>query len=293
VTWLDALILGLVEGVTEYLPVSSTGHLILTAQLLGLRDSLASRHAVDAFSIVIQGGAILAVLRLYWSRVCAMTRACFATVGLMRFGPNHRYDIVLARNLVIAFLPAAILGPLLEDTLEARLFHPVPILAALAIGGVAMIMVSPSVRERSSLAQGRGHSGDTLGPARALLVGLAQCLAMWPGTSRSMTSILGGLGVGMRAKESAEFSFLLALPTLGGACVWKLRRLVDAPDAVSQLGGWWMIVLGTAAAYFAALLSVKWMVAYLSRGGIAPFGWWRVILAGVLGTALLAGWVSL
>ncbi len=289
---LDALVLGVVEGVTEFIPVSSTGHLILTAQLLGLRSDVAQRAAVDAFSIVIQGGAILAILNLYWSRVRGMTRACFAAAGLARFGPNHRHDLTLARNIVLAFLPAAVLGPLLEERIEARLFQPVPILAALAIGGVVMILVSPIVKARSSLAQGRGHSPDTLGPLQALWIGLAQCLAMWPGTSRSMSSMLGGLWVGMRAKEAAEFSFLLALPTLGGACVWKLRALVGAPGAIDLLGGWPTIIAGTLAAYLAALLSVKWMVGYLSRGGIAPFGWWRVLLAALLGVGLALRWVS-
>lgn len=291
--WFDALILGIVEGVTEYIPVSSTGHLILTASFLGLRDAAQSRAAVDAFSIVIQGGAILAVLRVYWSRVRGMTRALIASVGLARFGPNHRHDLTLARNLFLAFLPAAVLGPLLEDRLESRLFHTVPILVALGIGGVAMVLLSPWVKSRSALGQGRGHSPDTLGVGRSLLIGLAQCVAMWPGTSRSLATILGGLGAGMRVREAAEFSFLLALPTLGGACVWKLRSLVGDDHAIALLGGWWTIGLGLAASYVAALLSVRWLLAYLSRGGLAIFGWWRIAITVILGAALALGWVAL
>ena len=292
-TIFDAIVLGIVEGVTEFIPVSSTGHLILAADFLGLRDEASTRRSVDAFSIIIQGGAILAVLGLYRNKVLGMLRAIFASAGLMKFGPDHRHSIGLARNITLAFLPAAVIGLMFEDLIQSRLFRPVPVLVALFFGGIAMILASKTVRARSGVSQGRGPGPETLVPMQALLIGFAQCLAMWPGTSRSMVTILGGIGVGMRAKESAEFSFLLALPTLGAACLWKLRKVVVEPGAVELLGGWAVILIGLAAATIAAFLSVKWLISYLARGGLAIFGWWRVALALLLGFAMYSGWITL
>ena len=216
-TWWEATVLGLVEGVTEYLPISSTGHLILVSSLLGLDDP-ARRASVDAFNIVIQGGAILAVLGLYRARVGQMLRGLFGadTDGRRLLG-----------NLLLAFLPAALLGPVLDDWIETHLFHAVPVLAALFLGGVWMIWLGR-----------RGADGevslaiDRLAPRQALAIGLFQCVAMWPGTSRSMMTIVGGTLLGMRPREAAEFSFLLGLPTLGSACAFKLaKNLLHAHQA--------------------------------------------------------------
>ena len=215
-TLLDAAILGLVEGITEYLPVSSTGHLILTSALLGLDGA-----GIDAFNIVIQGGAILAVLGLYRVRVLGMVQ------GLIGQNPEGRRLLV---RLLIAFAPAAILGPLLDDTIEATLFQPVPVLAALGIGGVIML----------KLGKGRADPSDTdpadLPLRAALLIGLAQCIAMWPGTSRSMVTLAAGVALGLRPARAAEFSFLLGLPTLGGACVYKLLKDGDTVLAPPWVG---------------------------------------------------------
>ena len=268
-TLLDSAILGLVEGITEYLPVSSTGHLILTSALLGLDGS-----GIDAFNIVIQGGAILAVLGLYRARVLGMAQ------GLIGQNPEGRRLLV---RLLIAFAPAAVLGPILDDTIEATLFRPVPVLAALAIGGVIML----------KLGKGRANSSDTdpadLPLRAALLIGLAQCIAMWPGTSRSMVTLAAGVALGLRPARAAEFSFLLGLPTLGGACVYKL---VKDGDTVLALGTP-SLVVGILVATVSAAFAVRWLVGFLTNRGLAPFGWYRLALTVVVAAAWASGWVEL
>lgn len=284
---LDAIILGLVEGITEYLPVSSTGHLILAARALGL-----SGRAVDDFTIIIQGGAILAVVTLYWTRILQMLR------GLTRSDQEAHKGRRLLVNLLVAFIPAAVLGMLLEDKIERYLmgneWDEWPVVAALALGGVWMILIdrgrSKDVRPEDAAES--GLSVDDLTWHRALLIGLFQCVAMWPGTSRSMMTIAGGTILGLRPREAAEFSFLLGLPTLGGACVYKLagnlRAAHDtgAPNLFEQLG-WMPAIIGIIVAFFSALLAIRWLVAFLNKHGLAPFGWYRLALAGVVASVLL------
>lgn len=295
----DAMVLGIVEGITEYLPVSSTGHLILVSRLLGLVPDPSSegfvqaQRSIDAFNIAIQGAAVLAVAGLYWTRVAGMMRAAVAWTGLVRRGANHRLDSVLLRNLVISFIPAAVLGLLFDDAIEARLFAPVPVLLALALGGVAMIAIAPWVRAQARKeAAGHGPTGSTLLAWQALVVGLFQCLALWPGTSRSMATILGSMAVGLRPKAAAEYSFLLALPTLGAATIWKSRVLME-PGTIDQLGGPVPVIAGFVMSGVVAALSIAWLVGYLARGGFALFGWWRVALAATMGVSLWMGWLTL
>ncbi len=271
----QAVILGLVEGITEYLPVSSTGHLILVSGLLGLADP-GQKPAVDAFNIVIQGGAIAAVLGLYRGRVRSMLR------GLAGRDPGGMRLLV---NLSVAFLPAALLGPLLDDLIERRLFYSGPVLAALAAGGVWMIWLGrPGARQ--------GDLGiDDLQLRRALAIGLLQCVAMWPGTSRSMMTIAGASMLGMRARDAAEFSFLLGLPTLGSACAYKLvQNLAGPPDQqLFAVLGAGPVLLGFGVAALSAALAVGWLVSFLGRHGLAPFGWYRIALALVL---FFTGWTA-
>jgi undecaprenyl-diphosphatase len=281
-SWWHAVLLGLVEGITEYLPISSTGHLILTSALLGLHTPEQSA-AVAAFEIVIQGGAILAVLGLYWRRVLQ------TGAGLAGRDPLGRR---LLGNLALAFLPAALLGPLLDDTIEEHLFRAGPVLAALFLGGVWMIWLD---RRRAPVA---GAPLDSLGWQQALGIGLFQCAAMWPGTSRSMMTIAGGVLLGLRARDAAEFSFLLGVPTLGGACVYKLAKNLLAassqgtPNLFEQLGAT-SVALGIAVAALSAALAVRWLVSFLQRHGLAPFGWYRIALALVLGCALWSSAIDL
>jgi undecaprenyl-diphosphatase len=288
--WWHGLVLGVVEGITEYLPVSSTGHLILASALMGLDQDPQTKTAVDAFNIVIQGGAILAVLGLYRVRVLQMIR------GLLGKDEGGRR---LAINIIIAFMPAAVLGVLLADLIEEMLFYPIPVLSALAMGGIYMILldrykIAPMRREDSSADEEHEQDLLNLSWKSALVIGFMQCIAMWPGTSRSMMTITAGVLVGLRPRQAAEFSFLLGLPTLGGACVYKLYKNLqgDGPNMFEVIG-WVPIVVGIVAATISAVIAVSWLVGFLNRHGLALFGYYRLVLCAVLGTMIVMGIVSL
>ena len=282
--WWQAVILGLVEGVTEYLPVSSTGHLIITSSLLGLDADPAIKSQVDAFNIVIQGGAILAVLAMYWPSVLRMLK------GLMGKDPGGLRLMLL---LVVAFLPAAILGVLFDDWIESKLFSTWPVLGALALGGVYMIVLD-RVRKARQTDEAEDPPLESLSFRAALIIGFMQCVAMWPGTSRSMMTITAGVLVGLRPARAAEFSFLLGLPTLGGACVYKLAKNLtgDGPNMFETIGVM-PILVGIGVATVSASISVRWLVGFLNKHGLAPFGWYRLVLTAVLGALILAGLVRL
>lgn len=306
-TWWQAALLGLVEGITEYLPVSSTGHLILTAALLGLDRDPQTKAAVDAFNIVIQGGAILAVLGLYRARVLQML---LGVLGMVRIGPGHPAGMRLALHVLVAFLPAAVLGVLFDDLIEQHLFNAPGVLTALALGGLYMIAldrwrVTP-MRNADQRAQAgepvpdaqRGHTLDQLTIPKALIIGAMQCVAMWPGTSRSMMTITGGVVAGLRPRDAAEFSFLLGLPTLGAACLYKLyKNLSESAEAgtpnMFEVIGVAPILVGVAVATGSAAAAVKWLVGFLNRHGLTPFGIYRMVLAAVLGGALATGLLTL
>lgn len=286
----DAVILGLVEGITEYLPVSSTGHLILAEGFLKLDATPELKRATDDFLIVIQGGAILAVLGLYFPRVIQMVR------GLMGKDPA---GFRLLCNLVIAFIPAAVLGKLLDSWIEARLFSAGPVLFALAAGGVYMMLVDRWRSGKFGLRPMHSAGKDLadLGPREAFFIGLLQCVAMWPGTSRSMMTITGGLFAGLRPKQAAEFSFLLGLPTLTAATGYKLLKNVlranhDGTANLFQSLGTTHVLVGIAVATVSAALAVAWLVAFLNRHGLSVFGWYRLALAGALGASLAMGVVK-
>ncbi len=292
-TPIQAAILGLVEGITEYLPVSSTGHLIITSSLLGL-DGPSTKPAINAFNIVVQGGAILAVVGLYWSRFVQMLR------GLL--GKDNAGFLLLV-NLGIAFLPAAIFGKLLDDWLEAHLFFSGPVVAALFLGGVYMIVIDQ--RRLGGVARPRPTSGERgvedLRPHEALFIGLLQCVAMIPGTSRSMMTITGGYFCRLRPAAAAEFSFLLGVPTLGAACVYKLYKnwsLSRGPEGslhpnMFELLGTMPIVIGMVVAALSAAIAVKWLVGFLNRRGLTAFGWYRIVFAITLLGLIVGGVVRL
>jgi len=265
----QAVILGLVEGATEYLPVSSTGHLLVTGHLMGLADY----PAADAYSIVIQGGAILAVLGLYRSRV---RQIALGVAG--RDAEGRR----LALNLVIAFFPAAITGLLFESAIKEHLFGLWPIIAAWFVGGVAILVFSRT--GRAAWYAGTGLTLETVGPRWAILVGLAQCLALWPGVSRSLATILGGLMAGASMVAAVEFSFLLGLLTLGAATVYEALK---EGHLIIATFGWLNPVLGFVCAFVSAWLSVRWLVVFLQRRGLALFGWYRIGLATVVAAGMV------
>ncbi|MGC9450944.1 MAG: undecaprenyl-diphosphate phosphatase [Oceanipulchritudo sp.] len=284
---MDALILGLVEGITEYLPISSTGHLLLTNALLGLDSAeplldesgiplltpegkpVTLKAAADAYAIVIQAGAILAVLFLYRSRIWQVV------LGILGLSPHGR---LLARNLIVAFLPAAILGLLLDDWIEAMLFAPLPIAVALAFGGILMLAVE-SWRKHQLPGDDNITDLHTLGIRQCLFIGLLQCVAMWPGTSRSMMTIVGGYMAGLSPVRAAEFSFLLGLVTLSAAAGYK--GLSSAPEILMAVEPA-PLLLGILVAFVSAALAVRWLVGYLTRHGLALFAWYRFALAALV-----------
>ncbi len=263
---IQALILGLVEGITEYLPVSSTGHLLLAQRFMGI----ASSDAADAFAICIQAGAILAVLGLYHRRVSQMA------LGVVGRNDEGRK---LAYNILSAFLPAAILGFILEKTIKKYLFGGDewglwPVVGAWLVGGIAILIVSRFRRNVRTDAKTFGL--DSLTVKMAVIIGVAQCLAMWPGVSRSLVTILGGLLVGLSLPAAVEFSFLLGVLTLSAATAYDFlkhgREMIETFGAMP-------LVAGFIAAWLSAMLAVKWMVGYLNKNGLEIFGWYRIVLA--------------
>lgn len=260
---ISAVILGIVEGLTEFLPVSSTGHLILATEMLGYD---AEKWAV--FNIAIQPGAILAVVVLYWRVFWD------AFIGLFRWDPQA---VAFTRNLLVAFFPAVILGLAFGDQIETLLENAQVVGWALLVGGVAILLVERLAKP----AESGGVANMTL--RQSVMVGLVQCLAMVPGVSRSGATILGAMAFGVDRKTAAEFSFFLALPTLTGATVLQLAKHSDQIDS-AQYG---LIGIGFVVSFVVALAVIKGFVAYVSRRGFAPFAWYRIVV-GIAALAWLA-----
>lgn len=264
---LTAILLGIVEGLTEFLPVSSTGHLILASELFGY-DS----ETWKVFNIVIQLGAILAVVVQYWRTFWAVG------AGLLTLNPM---SMKFVRNILLAFMPSAILGLLLKDYIDMMLGAPIIVGYALILGGVAILLIE-RVAEPGPL------TGVAELPARQCLgVGLAQCISMIPGVSRSGATIMGALAMGIERRTAAEFSFFLAVPTMMGATTLEL---LDSREALaSGLGpvGWSEIAIGFVVSFIVALVVIKGFVAFVSKSGFSPFAWYRIV-AGALAVVLLA-----
>lgn len=255
---LPALLMGIVEGLTEFLPISSTGHLILLSDLIGFQGPPGK-----TFEIVIQLGAILAVIVVYWRDLIAMA------TGFWTPRSRERYAVV---NLILAFIPAMVLGALLHKTITEVLFNPYVVCFALIIGGIALIIIERN-RPKPNI-----HSIAEIGPLSALLIGFGQVLAMIPGTSRSGATIIFALLFGVERKAAAEFSFLLAIPTMLAATVYSLYK-ARAELAVGDISE---IAIGFAAAFVVALLVVRWVIRHISRMGFQPFGWYRIVLGVVM-----------
>jgi undecaprenyl-diphosphatase len=242
-----AVLLGIVEGITEYLPVSSTGHLVLAGHLLGLNDA---DPATSSFEIVVQLGAILAVV------APAAVR--------------------LASALLIAFAPTAAAGLLLRKTIKTHLFGPLPVAAALIAGGAAMIVVERFfVRGKAERKEGL----ENVTPSRALVIGTAQCLSLWPGTSRAMCTIVAGQLLGLSTGTAAEFSFLLALPTLGAATLYEGY---EARQILAAHVGAGSIAVGLVVSFVVAWIVIGTFLRYLRTRGLEPFGWYRIVLGGIV-----------
>jgi undecaprenyl-diphosphatase len=267
--WHNAVLLGILEGLTEFLPVSSTGHLILLGDYLG-----ANGEAGKTLDVVMQLGAVLAVVVYFRARLAALLRGLIA---------REPVQIALARAVLIAFVPAAIFGLAFHKKIEDVLFAPAPVAGALIVGGVVMIGVEVW-RKRSANQGEEGLAAVT--PKRAVGIGFAQCLSLWPGASRSMTTIVGAQLGGVSTAAAADFSFLLAIPTLGAATVYKLlkggRALLAMPGGASSL------VISMVVSFVVALVVIAAFLRYLKRFGLLPFGVYRIVL-GVIVLATLGG----
>ena len=273
----QAAVLGVVEGVTEYLPVSSTGHLLLAQRLMGIGNAGDSdKEAADAYAICIQGGAIIAVLGLYWPRVAQMA------LGLIGKNP---LGLRLLFGVMAGFLPAAVIGLAFNKTIKAYLFGPWPVVLAWLAGGVAILVVS--WRRQGSTAQD-GRLLEQLTWKMALFIGLAQCIAMWPGVSRSLVTIVGGVLVGLSLPAAVEFSFLLGVVTLGAATCYDALKHGEVMLRTFPLEA---LAVGLLFAFASAVVSIKWMVAYLNRRGLAIFGYYRVAIGLLSAWLLTVGWM--
>lgn len=265
---IKAAIMGVVEGLTEFLPISSTGHLILAGQLLGLHDEKAK-----VFDIAIQTGAIFAVILVYAERLKAVLRGLPSQPEAQRF----------ALNVGIGFFPAVALGLLLGKAIKAHLFTPTVVATSFIVGGLIILWA-----ERRQQAAVRIESVDAMGPLDALKVGLVQCLAMVPGTSRSGATIIGGMLLGLSRKAATEFSFFLAIPTLIGAGLYSLykERALLAWSDVPMFG------VGLLFSFLSAWVCVRWLLRYVASHSFTPFAWYRIAFGLVVLATAQAGWID-
>ncbi len=269
-----AIILGLVEGLTEYLPVSSTGHLLVTTEILGLAGTPEAEQALDTYAICIQAGAILAVFVLYRERITLMIQ------GLLGRSADGRRVLI---GMVAAFAPTAVIGLVLVDFVRDRLFGVPPIAFAWLVGGVGILALT-----RSGVLKRGGTELTGINVRQAVLIGLAQAMALWPGTSRSLVTIVAGVLVGLSLAAAVEFSFLLGLATLGAATVVTAAQ--DGQQLI-DLYGWVTPLIGMVVAFVSAVASIKWMVAWLQQRGLDVFGWYRIAIGLITAAALAMGWL--
>lgn len=260
-TIITAILLGIVEGVTEFIPVSSTGHLILATEIFGY-----DAKTWTAFNVVIQLGAILAVVVQYWRTFWAVG------AGLLKLRPE---SLAFVRNILLGFLPSAVIGFLLIDYIRVLLGSTMVVAWSLILGGIAILVIEKFAKPGPA-------SGVAQMPAKqALGVGLIQCISMIPGVSRSGATIMGALAMGIERRTAAEFSFFLAIPTMLGATALELLDSREALMAGTGVVGWSEIAVGFAVSFVVALAVIKLFVAYVSRAGFAPFAWYRIVAGAV------------
>lgn len=252
-TLLESIILAIIEGITEYLPISSTGHMVIASTWMGLEKN----EFVKNFEVIIQFGAILSVLVLYWRKFLVSRK--------------------ILKNVMLAFLPTAVLGFLLKNYVDQWLGSPHIVAWALLLGGFALILSDRLFPDNKN-----GLVSENLSPLKCLLLGLFQSLALIPGVSRSAATILAGMGLGLSRKEAAEFSFFLAVPTLGAAGAYKFLKMLKSPTVVMPPDGVFLLLVGSAVAFVVALLAIKFFISLLQRYGFAGFGYYRIILGSVI-----------
>jgi len=276
---IKAAVMGVVEGLTEFLPISSTGHLILAASLLDFTGPM-----VKVFEVAIQTGAMLAVIVEYRRRFMDTLSGIASQPVAQRF----------ARNVLIAFCPAVVMGLAFGSMIKKHLFHPVPVALAFIVGGVIILWVERrhhayyGERDLEGRRHARVESVDDMSPLDALKVGLVQCLALIPGTSRSGATIIGAMVFGFSRKAAAEFSFFLAVPTLIGAgaySVWKDRAALSVSD-------WPAFAVGTVFAFFSAWLCIRWLIRFVSSHDFTAFAWYRIVFGAIVLLTSYTGWVT-
>lgn len=287
-TLLEAIIIAIVEGLTEFLPVSSTGHMIITQAVLGIE----STPFVKAFTIIIQFGAILSVVVLYWKRffrlnpitifdreaVAGMSPRRKGWAWLLRF--LHKYDFYW--KLFIAVIPAGIIGLLLGDQIDAMLENVLVVAVMLLVGGIFMLFVDQWFNKPSQ--------DQSMSWQRAVKIGFFQCIAMIPGVSRSMATIVGGMGTRLNRKNAAEFSFFLAVPTMAAAAGYKLYQLLKDPVSAGMLKDNLILLLtGNIVAFIVAILAIRFFINFLTKYGFKAFGVYRIIIGGILLILIVSG----
>ena len=273
---IETIIIAIVEGLTEFLPVSSTGHMIIAQNLLGVE----STEFVKAFTFIIQFGAILSVVVLYWKRFFQLnnTPAPEGATSLQRF--LHKFDFYW--KLFVAFVPAAVLGLLFSDAIDAMLERVEVVAVMLVLGGIFMLYCDKIFN--------KGSEDTPFTEKRAFMVGLFQCISMIPGVSRSMATIVGGMAQGLTRKAAAEFSFFLAVPTMFGATLYKMYKLLKEGGTELIMDNMRTLIVGNAVAFVVALLAIKFFISFVTKYGFKAFGWYRIIVGGIILIMLFAGY---
>lgn len=272
----ETIIIAIVEGLTEFLPVSSTGHMIIAQNLLGVK----SDEFVKAFTFIIQFGAILSVVVLYWKRFFKLNDE-LAPEGASPFGRFlHKYDFYW--KLLVAFIPAAVLGLLFSDMIDAMLESVAVVAVTLILGGVFMLFCDKIFN--------KGSEKTELTEKRAFWIGMFQCISMIPGVSRSMATIVGGMAQKLTRKAAAEFSFFLAVPTMFAATLYKMLKLFMEPDGMTIIkDNLVTLLVGNVVAFIVAMLAIKFFINFVTKYGFKAFGWYRIIVGGIILVMLLTG----
>lgn len=272
----ETIVIAIVEGLTEFLPVSSTGHMIIAQNLLGVE----STEFVKAFTFIIQFGAILSVVVLYWKRFFQLnhTPAPEGSNGVQKF--LHKFDFYW--KLFVAFIPAAVLGLLFSDMIDEMLEKVSVVAAMLVVGGVFMLFCDKIFN--------KGSEDTPFTERRAFMVGLFQCISMIPGVSRSMATIVGGMSQGLTRKAAAEFSFFLAVPTMFGATLYKMYKLLKTGGTDLIVDNMTALVVGNVVAFIVAMLAIKGFIKYVQKYGFKAFGWYRIIVGGIILAMLALGY---
>ena len=271
----QVIVIAIVEGLTEFLPVSSTGHMIIAQNVLGVE----STEFVKAFTFIIQFGAILSVVVLYWKRFFHLNHDPLpdGTPALKRF--IHKYDFYW--KLFVAFIPAAVLGLLFSDMIDAMLESVMVVAIMLVVGGVFMLFCDKLF--------GNGSEKTKMTERRAFMVGLFQCISMIPGVSRSMATIVGGMSQKLTRKAAAEFSFFLAVPTMFAATVYKMFKLLRDGGTEIIMDNMGALVVGNVVAFVVAMLAIKFFISYVTKYGFKAFGWYRIIVGAIILALLFTG----